>query len=69
MANWFAVGRNLEQKIVTGRQVEKESFCSLKIHASHTTTQYPNGKRVERLYPVLAVESLFTFKLLPNELP
>ena len=28
-----------------------------------------SGKRVERVCPVLAVGSLFTFKLLPNEVP
>ena len=37
------------KNLVSGRQVEKESFCSLKMHAAHTTSQHPNTPTESKL--------------------
>ena len=66
----FAVGQKLEQNNLSlGVKTDKESPWHLKMCAAYTTSEHPNGMRVERLYPGLADGSIFTFKLLPNELP
>ena len=68
MMNFFAVGRNLEQKSSSGRQVEREPLASENVRRPHNITT-PKRKCDFEGYAVLAVGSLFIFKLLAKEVP